>query len=254
MISGIYKITNTVNGKAYVGSSKNIQKRFKTHMYALDSNEHHSVKLQRAWNKHGSSKFTFDVILLCSIENLIMYEQICIDHNKAAELGYNICIKSGSREGAPHSKDVVNKMTEIQRSYRKKYLWKDSMMCLSEIAEFEHIERDLLIRRVNEDKWDLEQAVTRKYHERDRKFTAFGKTRTAKEWAEYLCHPLANIYGWLKIYDNFEDVVTAAKKITVHELARTLNANPNRFQNRIRAGWDIANALTAPNFYRYKRN
>jgi len=254
MASGIYKITNTANGKVYIGSSKDMQNRFKTHKRALNTNKHHSTKLQRAWNKHGSESFTFDVILLCSIENLIMYEQILIDHNKAVKDGYNICIKSGSREGTPHSKDVVNKMTASQRSYRKKHLWKGNMMCLSEIAELENIERDLLIRRVNEDGWDLEQAVARKYHERDRKFTAFGKTRTAREWAESLCHPIGNIYCWLRIYDNFEDVVSAAKKITVHELARTLNANPNRFQNRIVAGWDITTALTAPNFYRHTRN
>ena len=43
---GIYKITNIKNGKIYVGSSKDIEKRWKEHLYKLKYGVHHSVKLQ----------------------------------------------------------------------------------------------------------------------------------------------------------------------------------------------------------------
>ena len=48
---GIYKIINKVNGKYYVGSSLNINKRWSVHKSALSKNKHHNDHLQNAWNK-----------------------------------------------------------------------------------------------------------------------------------------------------------------------------------------------------------
>lgn len=36
MTIGIYKITNTVNGKVYIGKSHNIEERFKQHIEGLN--------------------------------------------------------------------------------------------------------------------------------------------------------------------------------------------------------------------------
>lgn len=41
---GIYKITNTKNGKVYIGSSSNIERRFTEHKCELIENKHHSYK------------------------------------------------------------------------------------------------------------------------------------------------------------------------------------------------------------------
>jgi len=62
MTSGIYAITNTANGKRYVGSTKNFQRRWKTHLRALRLGSHWNIKLQRAFNKHGEGVFTFEVL------------------------------------------------------------------------------------------------------------------------------------------------------------------------------------------------
>lgn len=37
---GIYKITNTINGKVYIGKSENIRHRWKQHICELNKNEH----------------------------------------------------------------------------------------------------------------------------------------------------------------------------------------------------------------------
>ena len=42
-ICGIYKIENRVNGKAYVGSSINVNRRLQCHRNALRANRHHAV-------------------------------------------------------------------------------------------------------------------------------------------------------------------------------------------------------------------
>lgn len=62
MISGIYKIVNLKSGKFYLGSSKNIKRRWGIHKSALRNNRHHCVYLQRSWNKHGEQNFLFELI------------------------------------------------------------------------------------------------------------------------------------------------------------------------------------------------
>jgi group I intron endonuclease len=55
MNAGIYGIRNTVNGKWYVGSSINIQRRWQKHTQRLRTGKHENTKLQRAWNKYGEN-------------------------------------------------------------------------------------------------------------------------------------------------------------------------------------------------------
>jgi group I intron endonuclease len=77
--SGIYSIKQVSSGHLYVGSSNNIETRWRKHRAALIRNKHHSVRLQRSWNKYGDSDFLFSIVLLCDTDNLKMYEQIAID-------------------------------------------------------------------------------------------------------------------------------------------------------------------------------
>ena len=53
ILSGIYKIQNKNTGKCYVGSAVNIDRRKKKHFLELRNGIHHSLKLQRSYNKHG---------------------------------------------------------------------------------------------------------------------------------------------------------------------------------------------------------
>lgn len=59
---GIYKIINQQTGKYYVGSSRNIPRRWKKHTKMLNANRHVNKKLQNAWNKYGQDCFQFVVI------------------------------------------------------------------------------------------------------------------------------------------------------------------------------------------------
>ena len=60
---GIYKITCKENNQFYIGSSKNIQERWLHHLYDLKNNKHHSIYLQRSFNKYGEKSLTFEVML-----------------------------------------------------------------------------------------------------------------------------------------------------------------------------------------------
>lgn len=57
MIVGIYKITNLINGKIYIGQSKNCEKRFSEHRTS-----EHNQHLLRAYEKYGFENFSFEII------------------------------------------------------------------------------------------------------------------------------------------------------------------------------------------------
>lgn len=89
--SGVYEIRNIANGKVYIGSAKRFNFRWNTHRYFLRKGSHHSAHLQAAWNRYGEKAFEFKKLLVCSVENMIMYEQIMMDGYKSADRlhGYN---------------------------------------------------------------------------------------------------------------------------------------------------------------------
>ena len=86
--SGIYQITNKVNGKFYIGSSIQIEIRWKQHINALKKGNHCNKKLQNSWNKYGEQAFEFSI--LEETNDLINREQFYVNELKP-EL--NICVE-----------------------------------------------------------------------------------------------------------------------------------------------------------------
>ena len=91
---GIYKITNIINKKYYIGSSINIEKRWKGHIRQLNNNTHYNKHLQRAWNKYKQKSFKFEILETIDIElknTLRKVEQKYIDSISDWSMSYNIC-------------------------------------------------------------------------------------------------------------------------------------------------------------------
>lgn len=111
MTSGVYKITNTVTGKCYIGSSTNIKQRFVLHKNLFNRNKHHSKYMQRSWNKHGKDVFIFEIVYACAPikDILLFYEQLWIDFYGFENL-YNECSIAGSPLGVKHSNETKDKI------------------------------------------------------------------------------------------------------------------------------------------------
>jgi len=80
--SGIYIITNTVNGNFYIGSSVHVRVRIVEHLWSLRNNRHRNKYLQSAWNKYGEECFVFAPLLYCDRSMTLYYEQTCLDKLK----------------------------------------------------------------------------------------------------------------------------------------------------------------------------
>lgn len=113
-LTGIYKITNKINGKIYIGSAVNIYSRWNLHKFKLKNNKHHSIKLQRAQNKYGLDNFIFEIVEECPKNLLIEREQYWIDNLKTYSNGYNCNPIAGSPLGFKHSEESRKKFSEVK--------------------------------------------------------------------------------------------------------------------------------------------
>jgi group I intron endonuclease len=100
---GIYKITNMVNNKVYIGQSKNIYKRWDEHRHTLNINKHKNQHLQNAWNINGEDNFMFEILEICEFDLLDNIEKIYINtyHSMDRDYGYNK--ESGGNRGKTKS-------------------------------------------------------------------------------------------------------------------------------------------------------
>jgi group I intron endonuclease len=122
-VIGVYKITNIVNGKVYIGSSADVDKRFSSHLRTLRNSTHRNVFLQRSWWKYGEESFEFTVIEeVLSEDSLLIREQAWIDKLKCyqKEAGYNICAIAGRTTGYKHtekSRKLLSKLAKERYEY-----------------------------------------------------------------------------------------------------------------------------------------
>ena len=104
MTCGVYEIVNNVNGNRYVGSSVNIESRWKGHLRELRRGTHHAHHLQHSFNKYGEDAFQINVLLECERDCLIVNEQEEMDK------GYDY-------NSSPSAQNTLGlKLTDEQRS------------------------------------------------------------------------------------------------------------------------------------------
>ena len=107
VISGIYKITNKINGKCYIGQSINIGKRFAQHKSQSYRNIHVNKLLYKAIEKYGIENFSFDVIENCEINILDDREKYWIEYFDSYNKGYNSTKGGKGVSGDYHSCPIV---------------------------------------------------------------------------------------------------------------------------------------------------
>lgn len=113
--SGIYSITNNLNGDSYIGQSVNLRRRKSDHFSLMKKGRGVNPHFQNAWNKYGADNFSFEIVLYCEPFELTHYEQCLVDRLDPA---YNICRECvDSTRGVKHTEEQNRIKSEAQMGH-----------------------------------------------------------------------------------------------------------------------------------------
>lgn len=98
--SGIYKITNKLNGKVYIGKTKHFQKRYVSYKGAYKKEDTRKINqyFLNSIKKNGPENFTFEVVEICHLDCLAERElHWMIEYRSTeGEFGYNLRMDSST--------------------------------------------------------------------------------------------------------------------------------------------------------------
>lgn len=75
----VYRLRNTQTGEYYIGGSRDVDKRRKTHYWKLRNNAHHSYLFQENYNRYGEGSYILEVLAPCKEKQLRLLEQQYLD-------------------------------------------------------------------------------------------------------------------------------------------------------------------------------
>lgn len=117
---GIYKITNKVNNKVYIGQSINIERRWREHQqYANPNNKLYEGTryLYKAMAKNGITNFEFSILKECIIEQLDILEIKYIKLYNSTNSAYGYNIQLGGNTGRTSTPQyVIELIKELQNT------------------------------------------------------------------------------------------------------------------------------------------
>jgi group I intron endonuclease len=97
--AGVFQVKNTVNGKALLGSSLNLEGPLNGHKFMLSIGSHRNKVLQQEWNEYGADKFVFEILDVVKVKDdpnfnlsdeLTLLEQIWVEKLQPfGDRGYN---------------------------------------------------------------------------------------------------------------------------------------------------------------------
>lgn len=111
MSCGIYKITNLINDKSYIGQSIHIEERWRKHRnYSFEYAEY---PLYRAFRKYGLENFSFEILEYCQENELNEKEKYYISLYQTFGQGYNQTEGGEGTSGYP----IKLSLQDIQEIY-----------------------------------------------------------------------------------------------------------------------------------------
>ena len=126
-ISGVYKITNTVTGDFYIGSSKDVKLRLAVHKCKSTWNRCSNNPMYLDMRKYGVENFVFEILEEVEVDKLKETEQQFIETLKPIYNNYNANGLNIERQ-KEYQKEYkkTEKSKESQKEYQKSDKGKES--------------------------------------------------------------------------------------------------------------------------------
>ena len=180
MKSGIYIITNIVNGKSYIGSSLDYLQRLRQHKYSLRKGTHYNNHLQSSFNKYTERNFTFNLLELT--DKLIEREIFHIYSRQVLKpkYGYNKATNIENTSGYKMSEHSRNKMSLAKKGTKMHPNTKKALLEANKSREYDI--NHLLTKEVRIKIADTQKKPTLQY---DLQGNFIKEWLSAKDAAEY---------------------------------------------------------------------
>lgn len=111
-MTGVYIIKNLVNGKVYIGQSKNVRERIYKHKSRLRHGVHKNSHLQNAFRKYGEKAFWFGPLCECLEDELDQRERVWIEWYRATNRKHGYNLESGGHAQKTMSEETRRKISE----------------------------------------------------------------------------------------------------------------------------------------------
>ncbi len=185
-VRGIYKVTNKINGKVYIGQSVDIGRRWREHMTAKDD-----IYFHKAIQKYGVENFEWEVIEQCKKKDLDEREIYWIEYYDSFNKGYN-CTRGGDgvsgREDHPRWKGGVSSDEDYCRQYSKQYYQANKEQRKQHYKQYYEANKEKMkeYREANKEKIkEYREANKEKKREYDRQYREANKEKIKQQMKEY---------------------------------------------------------------------
>lgn len=136
-ISGVYKIENTVTGDSYIGSSKDVRKRWKSHKAPYIWRRYPNLPMYKDMQKYGVENFQLTILCEVEPEQLTvmeqkMIEELCPTYNK--NNAYVIGKRHGKRDIIEYTK--IFRQSEKGKEYNRKQARKDMKKYQNQLCSY----------------------------------------------------------------------------------------------------------------------
>jgi len=119
----VYKITNIISGKCYIGITSRIKRRIYEHIkYSEEESHKLACYLHRAIKKHGLENFIFEIIEICSDnKTLSKREEFFIKKFKSCNDSFGYNLTQGGERSIPNDITILKKIASSHKVGVAKY-------------------------------------------------------------------------------------------------------------------------------------